>query len=251
MPRKLNEFRYPSKSVDYNNLKNADAFWGWSLQNAAKAAQLNEFPHGMKSISDVILWLNTAAQTWNRMQQGKMGESDMKIREDIREAIRKIVRKQLIETIAKYKMAKVPQLPVTKGGPKPKVDRDFTKEDEVTINKQAIAQDKEMDKDGKSGVPTDKEWKRFRNAEEPESVATYDETVSAWRELIEKIGKDLEEMNDLSEKLDDKMICDLLKEAGETHFAVMQENKERYKFIKLQYALRPIAARLKAALISD
>ena len=36
MPKSVDEFRYPPKATDVNKLKNADAFWGWSIQDASK-----------------------------------------------------------------------------------------------------------------------------------------------------------------------------------------------------------------------
>ena len=239
----LKEFRYPPEAVNLNKLKDADAFWGWSVQDAAQAAGLNEFPGKIKSMSDVILWINHAAYAWGRMhKESKLGESKM----DIRKAIRKMVREELNETIMKYKKAKVSQQPVGKEAPKPKVDRDMTVEDEVKINTQPMAQDKRMEKDKKSGVPTEKEWERFRKAEEVKSVPTIDEINKTWHDLMEKIENDIETICETAQKIGDKTLCNLLGELKRTHKYNVRENRERYKFIKLQYAMRPLMTRLKS-----
>jgi hypothetical protein len=238
----INEFRYPPKSVDYNNVKNPDDFWSWSLRSAAEASGVKDFPQNVKTISDLILWLNYAAQAWNKMQHNEniLGEKSM----NIREVIRKMVRQELTETIKKYKKAKIPAIKIAKDAPKTKVDRDMTKEDEVALNVQANKQDEFMKKDS-SGVPTEKQWKRLRNAEEVEASPTIDEINKTWHELTEKIGKELEEMCDISKKIGDKGLCDIFHEISTAHLEIMQENRERYKFIKLQYALRPALAKLK------
>lgn len=62
----LAEMRYPPKAIDYNNVSNADGFWGWGLKSAAKSAGLREIPPPFKAIGDVILWLNKAAEAWEK-----------------------------------------------------------------------------------------------------------------------------------------------------------------------------------------
>jgi hypothetical protein len=62
----LAEMRYPPKALDYNKLRDADGFWGWNIKQAADAAGLHEIPGPFKRVADVIMWLNMAAQEWER-----------------------------------------------------------------------------------------------------------------------------------------------------------------------------------------
>ncbi len=62
----MNEMHYPPKALDYNKVRDPDGFWGWSLKKAADSAGLKDINPPFKHIGDLILWLNVAAQEWER-----------------------------------------------------------------------------------------------------------------------------------------------------------------------------------------
>ena len=62
----LNEIHYPPRALDYNKLPDPDGFWGWGIKQASDAAGLREIGAPVKRIADLILWLNMAAQEWER-----------------------------------------------------------------------------------------------------------------------------------------------------------------------------------------
>jgi hypothetical protein len=66
----LTEIRYPPRAIDYNKLEDADGFWGWNVEQAARAAGLINL-HGPKRIADLILWLNMASLAWTGRNVGK------------------------------------------------------------------------------------------------------------------------------------------------------------------------------------
>ena len=218
-------------------------FLGMSLSSVADTAGMKSLPEAakeMKSVYDLMLWLSRGAQAWTPIRKEiTIGESTM----DIRAIIRKVINEEL----AKYKKSNIEFKKTGKETPKSSIDRDLKKEDETKLNVIQDKQDADRKKDGASGVPTDKEWKRFRNAEEVEASAQPDDVQDAHEKLIKKLDDELEEMRNLSQKIDDKTLCDLVTEVESTHFTNYNENRNRYKFIRLQNAMRPVAARLKSA----
>jgi len=62
----LTESRFPKRAADYNKVKDVDGFWNWNVQDARKASGLREL--NPKTIADIIMWLNMAAEGWNRQQ---------------------------------------------------------------------------------------------------------------------------------------------------------------------------------------
>ena len=60
----LNE-RFPTKAIDLNKLREADRFWKMKVGEGNRIAGtrwLNE----KSEIGDVIFWLNTVAEAWER-----------------------------------------------------------------------------------------------------------------------------------------------------------------------------------------
>jgi len=76
----LQETRFPPKALDYNKLKDVDGFWGWSIREAAKVAGLREIGPPVKRIADIIMWLNMAAQEWERYAKSMNRESVNEVR---------------------------------------------------------------------------------------------------------------------------------------------------------------------------
>jgi hypothetical protein len=62
----LNEIHYPPKAIDYNRLPDPDGFWGWGIKQASDASDLHEIGAPFKRIADLILWLNRAAEQWEK-----------------------------------------------------------------------------------------------------------------------------------------------------------------------------------------
>lgn len=62
----IKESRFPPEAMDYNKVKNPDAFWKYNLKDAAKNNALriidSDYP---KDIGDLIFWLNNVAGNWN------------------------------------------------------------------------------------------------------------------------------------------------------------------------------------------
>ena len=53
--------RFPSKAMDYNKVKNPDAFWKLSIEESKKRYALRFAP---KEIGDIIMFLNMVAGNW-------------------------------------------------------------------------------------------------------------------------------------------------------------------------------------------
>jgi hypothetical protein len=62
----LKETHYPPKSLDYNKLPDTDGFWNWPVAEAAHKAGLNPIGSNIRTIGDIIMWLNIAALQWER-----------------------------------------------------------------------------------------------------------------------------------------------------------------------------------------
>ena len=170
-----------------------------------------------------------------------------RLKEALQKNIKNSVVKLLREELKKYKQSTIDFKKTGKETPKGSVGRELKKEDETKLNTIQDKQDADRKKDGKSGVPTDKEWKRFRNAEEVESPPDSDDIKLVHEKLMKKLDTELEEMRNLAQKIDDKTLCDLVTEVENTHFTNYNENRNRYKFLRLQSSMRPVAARLKSA----
>lgn len=229
MASQINEFRYPDKAVDYNKLENADDFWGWNTKDAAEASGLEDLTtvsgKSLKSVSNVILWLNKAAYAWkNKMYES--GDSKMKV-----EDFRKIVREELDKVYKKK---------ITKDAPAPKLERTEEKrEKDKELNTQA---EEQMKRDG-SSKPTDAEWKKMRTAQLETPVPTFEEQKIYENEMMEYLKKDLPKIAEQCKKLGDKELNGLVKDALYT-YAEMHLGRKRVRYYEMKNSLAAIGRRL-------
>ena len=66
--RTLTADRFPPEAEDFNKVQDPDGFWAWTVAEAQRAGSIRL---ATETIGDVILFLNMAADAWERQSKVK------------------------------------------------------------------------------------------------------------------------------------------------------------------------------------